>query len=234
MSVLNQASVSQAKVCQAYCQIKPVYHGKAYWRSYLSRLCSSLLAIALASSLSACGGLRRSAVDEEVQKVRAAKQVRLEDKIQEFGNQTHKFKMLPPKAFLFSQIDTPSGQVFSFSTPPRKDGRVGVFTVSCVADQPGHKHTAPGEVVRSVLAPLAQGCIDFHTSSNESFDEKGRTFEGVQFTGSYGGYYPIIGYVYVTPVQGGFYIVQWQDGEVNFPLTKEVMLNSFKSLEIEY
>lgn len=192
------------------------------------------MAIALASSLSACGNFRRPKVDEEVRKVRTAKQVVLEDKVQEFGNKTHKFKLLPPRAFLYSEIETPRGQVFSFSTPLRKDGRAGVFSVSCVTDQPGHRRQSPSDVVSSVLAPLAQGCTDFHAGANESFDEKGRTFNGVQFSGSYGGYYPITGHVYVTPVQGGFYIVQWLDGEVNFARTKDVMLNSFKSLEIEY
>lgn len=229
MSALKQARVSQADR-----QITPVYYHRANWRSLFLRLCYSLLAIALVSSLSACGNFRRPKVDEEVRKVRTAKQVVLEDKVQEFGNKVHKFKMLPPKAFLYSEIATPRGQVFSFSTPIRKDSRAGVFSVSCVANQPGHKRQAPGDVVSSVLAPLAQGCTDFHAGTNETFEEKGRTFEGVQFSGSYGGYYPITGYVYVTPVQDGFYIVQWLDGEVNFPLTKDVMLNSFKSLEIEY
>jgi|JI8StandDraft_1071087.scaffolds.fasta_scaffold05095_8 hypothetical protein len=229
MSALKQARVSQADR-----QITPVYCDRAYWRSLLLRLSYSVLALALASSLSACGNFRRPKVDEEVRKVRMAKQVVLEDKVQEFGNKAHKFKMLPPRAFLYSEIETPRGQVFSFSTPLRKDGRAGVFSVSCVANQPGHEHRTPGEVVSSVLAPLAQGCTEFHAGKNESFDEKGRTFDGVQFSGSYGGYYPITGYVYVTPVQDGFYIVQWLDGEVNFSRTKDVMLNSFKSLEIEY
>ncbi len=219
---------------QADRQMTSVYHGGALRRCFFLRLGYSLLAIALASSLSACGNFRRPKVDEDVRKVRAAKQVILEDKVQEFGNKAHKFKILPPKAFLYSEIEIPRGQVFSFSTPIRKDGRAGVFSVSCVANQPGNEHMAPGDVVGSVLAPLAQGCTDFHAGKRESFDAKGRTFEGVQFSGSYGGYYPIVGNVYVTPVEGGFYIVQWLDGEVYFHLTKDVMRNSFKSLEIEF
>jgi hypothetical protein len=229
MSTLDRARVSHADR-----QITAVYYGGAYWRSLFLRFCYSLLAIALASSLSACGNFRRPKVDEDVRKVRAAKQVVLEDKVQEFGNKAHKFRMHPPKAFLYSEIETSGGQLFSFSTPIRKDGRAATFSVSCVANQPGHEHMAASDVVGSVLALLAKGCTDFHTDSTESFDEKGRTFEGVQFSGSYGGYYPIVGSVYVTPVQDGFYIVQWLDGERHFPRTKDVMLNSFKSLEIEY
>lgn len=198
------------------------------------RLFCALLAIGLASSLSACVGVRRAQPSEDVKKIRSAKQIRLEDKVQEFGNEKHKFRMLPPKGFLYSFIDTSQGPVFIFSTPTRKDGRAGVFSVSCVANKVGQKKIQPSYVLTSVLAPLARNCIDFHEGSVESSDEKGRSFIGTQFTGSYGGYYPIIGYVYVTPVQDGFYVVQWQDAEVHFPLTREVMLNSFKSMEIEY
>lgn len=203
-------------------------------RIVLVRLLSAVLAIGLASSLSACVAVRRSGLSEDLKKIRAAKQIRLEDKVYEFGNESHKFRILPPKGFLYSHVDTSQGQIFTFSTPARKDGRAGVFSVSCVANKAGHDKVQSSNVLSSVLEPLARNCIDFHEGSVESFDEKGRSFLGVQFTGSYGGYYPIIGYVYVTPVQGGFYVVQWQDGEVHFPLTKAVMLNSFKSMEIEY
>ncbi|MFA7339951.1 MAG: hypothetical protein WC028_24450 [Candidatus Obscuribacterales bacterium] len=203
-------------------------------RIFLFRLLSAVLAVGLASSLSACVAVRRPELSEDVKKLRAAKQIRLEDKVQEFGNESHKFRMLPPKGFLYSHVDTSQGPIYTFSTPARKDGRAGVFSVSCVANKPGHDTVQSSYVLSSLLEPLARSCIDFHEGSVESFDEKGRSFVGAQFTGSYGGYYPLIGYVYVTPVQGGFYVVQWQDGEVHFPLTKAVMLNSFKSMEIEY
>ncbi|MBP9094792.1 hypothetical protein KBI23_27480 [bacterium] len=200
----------------------------------LFRLFSVIFAIALVSSLSACVAVRRTGLNEDMRKVKEAKRIRLEDKVHEFGDKTHKFQMLPPKGFVYSHIDTPQGQVFTFSTPVRKDGRAGVFSVSCVANKAGSDKVQSSYVLSSVLEPLARNCIDFYQGSVQSFDDKGRSFVGAQFTGSYGGYYPMIGYVYVTPVQDGFYIVQWQDGEAYFPLTSEVMLNSFKSLQIDY
>mgnify|MGYP003394034055 CR=1 FL=1 len=229
MSRFNQVRVASGKR-----QTKPLSAGFVALSALCLRLGCLSLAIGLISSLSACSGLRPYAVNEDVRKVREAKQVRLEDKVQEFGNKTHKFKMLPPKGFLYSQVDTPRGQVFTFSTPPRKDSRTGVFSVSCVASPPGQEHILPHKVLQSVLEPLAQGCVDYHEGSVDSFEAKGRSYVGLQYSGSYGGYYPIVGYAYVIPVQGGFYIVQWQDGEVNFHLTRKVMQNSFDSMEIEY
>ncbi|MDP3507213.1 MAG: hypothetical protein Q8T09_04410 [Candidatus Melainabacteria bacterium] len=200
----------------------------------LFRLHLMLFGIALAISLSACGAVRRPVLSEDIKKVRTAKQIKLEDKVQEFGNETHKFSLLPPKGFLYSHVDTSHGQVFTFSTPIRKDGRAGVFSVSCVANKPGKDKVSASYVLSSVLDSLARSCIDFHDGTVESFDVNGRSFVGAQFTGSYGGYYPIVGYLCVTPVPGGFYIVQWQDGEVHISLTKEVMLNSLKSMHIDY
>ena len=200
----------------------------------LFRLLSVLFAIALVLSLSACITIRRPELSEDVKKIRAAKLITLEDKVQEFGNETHNFRMLPPKGFLYSQVDTSQGQVFTFSTPTRKDGRAGVLSVSCVANPAGHNKVLPNSVLSSVLKSLARNCLDFHVSSFQSFDDKGRSFLGAQFTGSFGGYYPIVGYVCVTPVQDGFYIVQWQDGEAHVRLTREVMLNAFKSMQIHH
>lgn len=204
--------------------------------SLLNRLFCLLLVIVSSSTLGACGflNLKRAVPSEDVRKVLAAKQVVLPNKVQEFGDKAHKFKMLPPKGFLYSQVETSHGSIFTFSTPRRKDGRAGVLTVSCVDNKKGAKKALPSFVLTAVLEQLTHSCIDFHEGSVESFDDKGRSFLGAQFTGSYGGYYPIIGYVYVTPVEDAFYIIQWQDGELHYPLTKDVMRNSFNSLEIEY
>ncbi|CAN5576989.1 hypothetical protein BH11CYA1_BH11CYA1_21120 [soil metagenome] len=196
------------------------------------RLFSSLLAFGLLATVTSCNLAPRTKVSEDVRRVRAAKQITLEDKVQNFGNAIHKFKMLPPKGFLFSQLDVPEGQIFTFTTPARKDGRNGVLSVSCVSNKAGHNHVETSTVLTSVLEPLSRNCIEFHEASVDTFDVKGHTFIGAEFSGSYGGYYPIIGYVAVSALENGFYIVQWQDGEANYKLTRKVMLDAFESLEI--
>ncbi len=198
----------------------------------------TLASVAACTLLTSCldlkGIVKPKGVDSDIRLVKAAKLTRLPNKLQEFGTNEHKFKMMPLPHFLFSQVDAPFGKTFSLVGPRREDGRSPVVVINILIKKPGDPALKPRAMMELLLKPFVDNCLDYMAENFEPFTFKGRTYQATEFVGNYGGFYQMKGLAYVTPVEGGYITLLVQDKASLFPDTEAVFKRWFETFEIEY
>ena len=104
----------------------------------------------------------------------------------QYGFKGHRFEMIPPDGFEFSQTAPPFGRVYRFEGAQGPEGPAPIFTIVIRVPLPSAANPTARVVMDSMLADYAKRLAEYERCSLPPLAKKGIRFERAAFTGHLG------------------------------------------------